>query len=337
MRIDVHAHFTTAPPALDAYRGRQTSLLNRPRRGALAISDDELDASVAPLIAQMDERGIDVLLFSPRAAGMGHDLGDEAVSRNWTEVNNDLIARVCERFPTRLVPVAQLPQSPGVDPSRSRSELERCASMGFVGCLVNPDVSGGIPPLTPPLGDQWWDGLWEALTELEMPAMIHASATRHPAFHLNGSHYVAQHHAAALELATSSVLDRFPSLVAIIPHGGGAIPFQFNRLRGLQGTPDGTPFDEGIRRLYFDTSVYDADALEMLLRKIGVANALFGSEMFGTAKAVDPDTGRTFDDIIPMIEAISWLSDEDRATLYERNVTRLYPRLRAWIDRHRAT
>jgi len=333
MRIDVHGHFTMAPPALDAYRGRQTSLLNRPTRGSLSISDDELDASLAGLLAQMDERGIDVVLFSPRAAGMGHDLGDETVSRHWTEINNDLIARACERFPRRLVPVCQLPQSPGADPANLRSELERCAAMGFVGCLVNPDVSGGVAPLTPPLGDEWWDPLWSAISEVEMPAMIHASATRHPGFHLNASHYIAQHHAAAVELATSSVLKRHPALTVVVPHGGGAIPFHFNRLRALQVLAKSTPFDEAVARLYFDTSVYDADAIEMLLRKIGAANVLFGSEMFGTAKAVDPATGRTFDDIVPMIDAISWLSDEDRRAIYEGNAKRLYPRLGQWLAR----
>lgn len=205
MIVDVHGHFTTAPAALDAYRGRQLGSLNKPARGQLVISNDELAASLRPVIRQMDHRGIDVLFLSPRAAGMGHDLGDERVSRYWTEINNDLIARACGVHPGRLVPVCQLPQSPGIPVDRLHAELDRCASMGFVGCLLNPDVSGGLLPFTPSLGDRWWYPLWEKLAELEMPAMIHASATRNPALHLNGSHYIAQDHAAVVELCMSSV------------------------------------------------------------------------------------------------------------------------------------
>lgn len=326
MRVDVHGHFTTAPPALDAYRGRQTSMLNRPVRGKLAVSDGELADALQPVLDQMAERAIDVILFSPRAAGMGHDLGDARVSRYWTEINNDLIARACAMVPDRLLPVCQLPQTPAGTPADLRDELQRCADLGFVGCLVNPDVTAGIAPWTPPMSDAWWDPLWATLVELEMPAMIHAAATVNPAMHLHASHYLSQHHAAAFELATSTVFTRFPDLVIVIPHGGGAIPYQFNRMRATQVLAGATPFEDGVRHLYFDTSLYDTDSLEMLVRKIGVENVLFGSEMFGTAKAVDPTTGRTFDDVIPMLESIPWLGEADRSAIYEGNVRRVYRR-----------
>ena len=94
MIIDIHAHYTSAPPQLDAFRGRQVSELNRPRRGQLKISDEEIERSLQGHFRQMRDRGIDKLIFSPRASGMGHEVGSELVSRYWTEVNNDLIDRV---------------------------------------------------------------------------------------------------------------------------------------------------------------------------------------------------------------------------------------------------
>ncbi|MEI8633645.1 amidohydrolase family protein [Vibrio sp. PP-XX7] len=43
-----------------------------------------------------------------------------------------------------FAPVAQLPQSPGVAPAKSVVELVRCVEeMGFIGCNLNPDPSGG--------------------------------------------------------------------------------------------------------------------------------------------------------------------------------------------------
>ena len=58
-----------------------------------------------------------------------------------------------------------------------------------MGCNVNPDPSGGHWT-DPPLGDEWWYPLYEKLVELDVTAMMHASATCNPAFHTTGSHYL---------------------------------------------------------------------------------------------------------------------------------------------------
>ena len=34
--------------------------------------------------------------------------------------------------------------------------------------------------------------------------------------------------------------------------------------------------------------------------------------MFGTAKATDPSTGRCYDDTVPFVKAITWLSEKTR-------------------------
>ena len=72
------------------------------------------------------ERGTDLTIFSPRASGMGHHVGDESVSLEWSQICNDLIHRACTLFPQNFIGVCQLPQSPGVPPKNSAAELERC-------------------------------------------------------------------------------------------------------------------------------------------------------------------------------------------------------------------
>ncbi|TCC62016.1 amidohydrolase [Kribbella pittospori] len=331
MIIDIHGHYTTAPAALNAYRGRQMALQNKPVRGSLSITDDQLRASLAGHLEQMGARGIDAVFFSPRASAMGHDVGDETISRHWTEINNDLIARVAGLYPAQFVPVAQLPQSPGAALDGSIRELRRTVEeLGFVGCLINPDVSGGLQPFTPSLGDRWWYPLWEAMVELDVPGMIHASSTRNPAMHLNGSHYIAQHYAAVVELCSSSVFTDFPALRLIVPHGGGGVPFHFNRSRALHVAESLPPFEEAVRNLYFDTAVYDADSLAMLIRKIGPDNVLFGSEMFGTAKTRDAATGRFFDDILGDLDGLG-LDQSDLTKILSGNALRLFPRAAAHL------
>lgn len=325
--IDVHAHYTQAPPQLDAYRGRQVTNLARPDKGVIKISDEQIEKSLQLNFQQMAEKGIDKLVFSPRASGMGHEFGNELISRHWTEHNNDLIDRACRMFPDKLLPCCQLPQSPGVSPKNCIEELERCVlQMGFVACNINPDVSGGVTPLTPSLGSEWWYPLWEKLVELDVPGMIHASTTLNPALHVLGAHYTNQHHAAVVELCGSRVFEDFPTLKLIIPHGGGAFPYQFNRHRSLHTREGKRPFEEMVRHLYFDMALYDQDAMEMLIRKVGVDNVLFSTEMLGTARAIDPLTGRLFDDTVPMVRSIEWLTAEDLHKIFAGNAQRLYSR-----------
>ena len=85
--------------------------------------------------------------------------------------------------------------------------------------------------------------------------------------------------------------------------------------------------------MYFDTAIYSQAATEYLIRTVGVDNVLFASEMIGGVQAVDPDSGRQYDDTKPYIDGIEWLTDDDRKKLFESNVQRAYPRMKAYLDR----
>jgi 4-oxalmesaconate hydratase len=189
MIIDVHGHYTTYPPGVEAYRGAQIAQMGSPTKGKMNVTDDEIRASIETGQLKLQrERGTDLTLFSPRASWMGHHFGNELISRYWSEHCNDLIYRVTQQFPSNFVGVCMLPQSPGVPPTNCIPELERCVNeLGFVGCNLSPDPSGGFWQ-APPLTDRYWYPLYEKLVELDAPAMVHVSATCNPAFHQTGSH-----------------------------------------------------------------------------------------------------------------------------------------------------
>ena len=67
---------------------------------------------------------------------------------------------------------------------------------GFVGCNLNPDPSGGMWTGAP-LTDRSWYPMFEALVELEVPAMVHVSGSCNPNFHHTGAHYINADTAAA--------------------------------------------------------------------------------------------------------------------------------------------
>src|ERR1700739_1152950 len=158
MIIDCHGHYTTAPKELEAFRQRQINGLKDPAQSpseAPKIADDQIRESLEKAQLKFQrERGTDLTIFSPRAMGMGHHIGNANTSLQWSQVCNDLIYRVCKLYPENFVGVCQLPQAPGVSPANCIPELRRCVEeLGFVGCNLNPDPSGGYwrgAPLTHP-------------------------------------------------------------------------------------------------------------------------------------------------------------------------------------------
>ena len=325
MIIDAHAHYTTAPAKLQSFRARQIVDQGRPSPAKLNISDEELEQSMRSQFERMADTGIDRLLFSPQASAMGHHFGSELISRYWSEACNDLIGRIAKLWPDKVSPVCQLPQSPGVSPKSWVEELERrVKEQGFIACNINPDLCSGREPWTPSLGDEWWYPLWEKMVELDIPGTIHASASLNPAFHITSSYYIGQHHNGAVELLSSRVFQDFPTLKLVIPHGGGAVPYQWNRHRGMHVREGLEPFEEAARRVYWDMAIYDADGMELLIKRVGSDRVLFATEMFGAVNATDPQTGRNFEEVVPIFESVPGLSDEDRYNITEGNAKRLY-------------
>ncbi|HUK10066.1 MAG TPA: amidohydrolase family protein [Stellaceae bacterium] len=335
MIIDCHGHYTTAPRALEDFRQKQIAGLKdpaqRPAKGKLAINDDQIRESVetAQLKLQRD-RGTDMTIFSPRASGMSHHVGDATTSLHWSEHCNELIHRVCTLYPKNFVGVCQLPQTPGVSPANCVGELERCVrEFGFIGCNLNPDPSGGYWT-DPPLSDRFWYPLYEKMVELDVPAMIHVSASCNPNFHTTCAHYLNGDTTGFMQTVTSSLFKDFPTLKFIIPHGGGAVPYHWGRYRGLAIDMKLPPLRELVlNNVFFDTCVYHQPGIDLLFKVIPVENILFASEMVGAIRSIDPETGHYFDDTKRYIDALSGLGAEQRWKLFEGNARKVYPRLNA--------
>ena len=329
--IDCHGHYTTAPAALQKFRDAQVAriadtnaaLPQRPN-----VSDDEIRETIEKNQLKLQrERGADITLFSPRASAMGHHVGDERVSQEWTELCNDLIKRVIDLYPENFVGVCQLPQSPGAPLSTSIRELERCVTqLGFVGCNLNPDPSGGHWR-SPPLTDRFWYPLYEKMVELDVPAMVHVSASCNPNFHATGAHYINADTTAFMQFIQGDLFRDFPTLRFVIPHGGGAVPYHWGRYRGLSDMLKRPPLDEHVmRNVYFDTCVYHQPGIDLLVEVIDIGNILFGSEMVGAVRGIDPQTGHYFDDTKRYIDSRD-IPEGDKHRIFELNARRVYPRL----------
>ena len=248
------------------------------------------------------------------------------MSQHWSATCNDLIARVVDLYPNDFAPVGQLPQSVGASPSGCIAELERCVDMGFVGFNLNPDPTGGFWT-EPPLTDEQWFPLYEKMCELEVPAMIHVSGSATPSVHGTGAYYLNGNTAAFVQLLMGDLFSRFPDLRFIIPHGGGSVPYHWGRYRGLAADRDLASPDELIKdNVLFDTCVYYQPGMDLLVDTVPADNVIFGSEMIGAVRGVDPETGTYYDDTPRFVNALK-ISDDDKAKIFEGNARRIYPRL----------
>ena len=335
MIIDCHGHYTTEPRGHHAFREAQIAQVGHPGTAAPlypAVSDEEIRESIElNQLRLLRERGADMTIFSPRASGMGHHIGGEDVSRIWAQVSNDLIKRVIDLFPESFAGMCQLPQSRGIPIANSVAELERCVlDLGFVGCNLNPDPSGGHWT-APPLTDRAWYPFYEKMVELDVPAMVHVSGSCNPAFHATGAHYINADTTAFMQFIQGDLFADFPTLRFVIPHGGGAVPYHWGRYRGLSDMLNKPRLKTHVmKNVFFDTCVYHQPGIDLLFEVIETDNILFGSEMVGAVRGLDPETGHYFDDTKRYIDHLD-IPDADKRKVFELNARRVYPRLDALL------
>ena len=335
MIIDCHGHYTTVPEPHNQWRVDQLAAFKAglPAPAYPEISDAEVIASIEEnQLKLIRERGSDLTIFSPRASHMGHHEGDQAVSLEWTVRCNNMIKRVVDLFPDYFVGVAQLPQSPGADLTATIAEMERAVNeLGLIGVNLNPDPSGGKWE-TVPLTDKSWYPLYEKMVELDVPAMIHVSASCNPNFHATGAHYMNADTTAFMQLLQGDLFKDFPSLRFIIPHGGGAVPYHWGRYRGLADMLKQPALSTHLmNNVFFDTCVYHQPGIDLLVDVIENKNILFGSEMIGAVRGVDPTTGHYFDDTKRYIDAAK-ISTDEKQRIFESNTRSVFPRLDALLE-----
>lgn len=325
--IDSHAHVVL--PA-DSYKYMAELVASRANPNFPPVLTEEgVRKAGQTIIDIMDKVGTDIQFLSPRPYMQMHSIKPAKVTALWTKHMNDLVHRTVEMFPNRFRAVAGLPQYRDTSPANCIPELEfRVKEQGFIGCLLNPDPmeGDGMPP--PSLGDEFWFPLYEKLCELDVPALIHSASSCSPreSYTLK---FINEESNAIISLLQSDVFDRFPKLKLIVPHGGGAIPYHMGRFRAWSVRNGGEFFDDRMKKhLWFDTTTYDKDALELLFKVVGPDRVLFATENPGTGSAPDPKTGRAYDDLKPVIESIEFLSAKDRENVFECNCARLYTRFK---------
>lgn len=330
MIIDCHGH-VSAPAQLWAYKALVLSHRGSHGRGGVKVSDDEIRAAansreMAPCghLEMLARHGTDLQLISPRPFQMMSSFEPGRAVHWFVEECNTIIHRQMGLFPDVFVGVCGLPQVAGEPIANVFPELDRCVSLGFKGCMLNPDPFENTKSDQPGLGDQYWYPLYEKLCELDFPAHIHATGSRADRTPYS-MHFINEESIAVYNLVNSDVLTDFPQLKIVVSHGGGAMPYQIGRFEAGSINPGQTwRFSERMRKLYYDTVLYTEGALRLLIETVGPEQCLFGSECPGVGSKIAGDDGKTMDDIAPMIAAFDWLSGAEKKMIFEDNARRVF-------------
>jgi aminocarboxymuconate-semialdehyde decarboxylase len=288
--IDFHAH-VLVPEVVEFAKGHgvETGVPADPR-----ISDEAREASrrwrtgmlrkmtdLPERIADMDATGVDVQVLSASTISMDTTWAGAEEALAMESLANERIAQMAAFAPARFLALGGVPLQA---PALAVRELERCMqSLGMRGVQVATRYG------TTELGDRSLWAFWEAAQALQCVVYIHPAGqtdARFRPFQLwNSIGQPLEEAMAMASLMYEGVLDAFPRLKLVIAHGGGYLPYYIGRLdRNHAEKPftranmSMTPSEYVKTRFWYDSCVYDADALETLYRKVGASRIVLGSD-----------------------------------------------------------
>jgi predicted TIM-barrel fold metal-dependent hydrolase len=327
--LDVHGHVSvpfSANSFLVLMMGSNTPMdspIGREAAGPAGVTRDEFRAAAERHARYLDERDIDVQVIGPRPFLTLGWMEPHLVPA-WTRYVNDMIHQQCAFFPDRFLGACQLPQlSDAPDVSHCIDELNRCVTeYGFVAAYASPDPGGRRS--TPGMHEPYWYPLYERCQELSIPIIVHGTNSLDPRFRVVPHNYqlgfLTEQYLAGQFLSHSDVFERFGELRVIICHCGGALD------RFIPTDPHIAQKDLS-RNLFYDTCAYDLIFLAAAIKQRGVGRLVFGTEAPGSGRAVRPETGRTSDDLVPVIGGFDFLSEDDKRMIFNENPARVVPGL----------
>ena len=288
MIIDIHAHYlpqllydrfdaeAAKFPGVQLLRGEPGKRLRFPGGEATRPISPKL-SDLAGRRAWMDGNGIDHQLVGGWLDSFGYELApNEGIA--WSRFINACM-REALADEQRFTPLATVPLQDG---KMAAEVLAEALEAGFGGIMIGtlPKGLGGV------LDDPQLDPFWETASKLQAAVFLHpmflCGEPRLADYDLvNAVGRVADTSIAVARLLFSGHLLKFPDMKLVLSHGGAALPLVLGRLARNFTIAQGKYADprKGFEALYFDSVVFDADALRFLAGKAGTARIMLGSDM----------------------------------------------------------
>jgi aminocarboxymuconate-semialdehyde decarboxylase len=286
MNVDVHSHIVdrqylenlVSTLALATESTNDGKRLFRKDGSTVAWSRDDM-FDIDRRLDDMDKKDIAVRILSLSAPNvyLWNGVDHVAAARHI----NDALAKLCRHYPDRLVGLASLPLK---DIEASLGELDRCVNeLGMKGVTIGSNIDGLQ------LDDPRFEPIWAKINTLRLPVFEHPMFPRNSAG-LEGFELplrlglIFDTTLAATRLIYSGIFERYPDFPYIMAHTGGALLMALERLdNGYRLFPDCRRYisklpSEYAKRLYYDTTVFDQNALTLAFNAVGSQQLLFGTD-----------------------------------------------------------
>jgi len=325
LTIDIHCHFMS-PRAIEFTRPHAGAASESALRYATPLTRQILieqntrvhDAisGTEKRLAEMDKMGVDIQAVSPGPQAYGYFLEPD-IGRQASRMVNDDLAELVARHPDRLVAMGTVPLQ---DTQLAIAEMERCVKEhGMRGIEISSHVNGKE------LARKELEPFFARAEELGILIFLHPLGTTN-AERLS-DHYFNNVIANPLEatiavghLIMEGVLDRLPKLKICVAHGGGYISHYIGRSdHTFRARADGRqhikkPPSEYLKRLYFDTVVFDHAQLRHLVARWGADHVIMGTDWPYDMAEPDP---------VGFVESCKGLTAADKAKIHGLNAAKL--------------
>lgn len=269
--IDVHTHCVV--PEASALLQRTVN-----RQAALPLEGQPLTERLRVMDAQRID--MSVLSINPNWYDVDRDVAARVVT-----LQNEQLAAFCASHAERFAAFATVAlQFPDLAVQQLDVATRR---LGFRGVAIGTSVAGLE------LSDPAFHPFWARAEELGSVVFIHPQATSELAGRLKGNGALGNVIGNPVEMTIAlshlifdGTMDRFPGLKICAAHGGGYLPSYKHRSnlgcrvfpeQCTPGTPQKTPTDY-LRRMYFDSVVFDTEALRHLAVEVGAQQIVLGSD-----------------------------------------------------------
>jgi aminocarboxymuconate-semialdehyde decarboxylase len=281
--VDVHTHMYS-PGWVKAVEAAADPNFRIGENRALIYRGGSIGRMTPPMldwdlrIKDMDAAKVDVGLISLTAPNVYW--GTRAQSVAAARSINDDFAAAEMKYDGRIRWFASLPFQ---YEQEALAELRRAKDNGAIGVCTLTNILG--TPLTAPQFRQ----VWRECEAMQMPVFIHPTTPFTDGMGLadfglgNTIGFTSETSLCFARLILEGVLDELPNLQLIACHGGGAFPFLAARFdimweRTTSARKNAAPPSSYLRRLWYDSIVYDQQTLEFLVERVGSDRVLYGSD-----------------------------------------------------------
>lgn len=232
-------------------------------------------------LAVMDRMGIDIQAISV-APPQYYYWAEPDLGQKLARMQNDNLASIVAGHPDRFVGLGTVPLQ---DVGASLDELDRIAQdLRFPGIEICTNVNGDD------FDDPRFLPFFERCRELDLAIVVHPNGftqgERLAAYYLINTIGMPLDSTVFLaRLIFGGVLERVPDLKMCVVHGGGYLPSYLARFDHAwrersdvrEFIPDHPP-STYLKRLHFDTMVFDAYELAALIERFGADHVLLGTD-----------------------------------------------------------